>query len=360
MTGKIFEWLKTHRHHVIGWSLFCTLETGLVGLSVDYFGEPLNYLLHYTLNIALFYCNAHLVLKKSFDKANPWLWASILMLVQITLYVLLRTMLIQSLSSSPNSLGVLATLVSYRNLFQSLWRGLFFILLSSFYYLFLEYKTERSRRDYAEKQKLINEIKNKDIQNALNVAEFEYLRAQINPHLLFNTLSFLYDSVRKFDTKAGEAVLHLAELMRFSLETRESSEEFPTLEEELIQINNLIKLNEIRKGRDQYITLDYPETIKDFNFPPLVLITLLENMIKHGNLRHSDRPGRIKIELDKQRFLIHTTNLINANIQNSGFKKGIDNIERRLKIAYQDKCFFKYGIVKDRYFNVSLTLYLNS
>ena len=102
---------------------------------------------------------------------------------------------------------------------------------------------------------------------------------------------------------AGEAVLNLAELMRFSLETKESPEEFPKLEEELHQIDNLISLNKIRKDKEQYINLSFPEEVKNFRFIPLVVITLLENMLKHGNLQKPNQPGLLDIKLSKKRIV---------------------------------------------------------
>ena len=76
---------------------------------------------------------------------------------------------------------------------------MFFIVLSCFYFLFLRFKEERLKREHSERMEYLNDLKNKEMQNELHVAKYEYLRAQINPHLLFNTLSFLYDSVRKFN-----------------------------------------------------------------------------------------------------------------------------------------------------------------
>lgn len=356
MTKKIFEWGKTQKLHLIGWAAFIILEIGLVGLSIGFFGKPLNYFLHYTLNIILFYTNAHLVLKGSFKKNNPWTRVFFLMIIQIGLYVFLRSILNYILADSPKAFDLVTVVNNYKSFFQSLWRGLFFIGLSCFYYLFLEYRDERVRREQSEKQEYLNELKTKEIQNELNIARYEYLRAQINPHLLFNTLSFLYDSVRKFNEDAGEAVLNLAELMRFSLDTRESSENFPKLEEELNQIYNLISLNRIRKDKEQYIDLFFPEEVKKFHFIPLVIITLMENMLKHGNLQKPKQPGILEIKLGDKELSIHTTNLINTKIHNSGFNKGMENIQKRLGLAYGDRFSLSYGKRDDNYFDVTVIL----
>jgi len=358
MTKKIFEWGKTQRLHLIGWSAFIILEIGLVGLSIGFFGKPLNYLLHYTLNIILFYSNAHFVLKNSFSKKNPWTYVFVLMVIQISLYIFLRSVLNFILVDPPVSFDLDTVVANYKSFFQSLWRGLFFVVLSCFYYLFLEYKDERIRREQSERLEYFNQLKTKEIQHELNVAKYEYLRAQINPHLLFNTLSFLYDSVRKFNEDAGEAVLNLADLMRFSLESRESNEEFPRLEEELNQVYNLISLNKIRKDQEQYIDFSFSEGVKNFNFIPLVIITLVENMLKHGNLQKPSNPGILNINLSKGELLIETKNLINTKIHQSGFNKGMENIEKRLSLAYGNRFSFTYGKKDKNYFDVNLKLQL--
>jgi len=356
MTKKIFEWGKVQRLHLIGWAIFITLEVGLIGLSVGFFGKALNYALHYILNIILFYTNAHFVLKKSFTKPKPWTRVIILMIIQIGLYIFFRSYLNYLLEGTHKGFNIPTIITNHKSFFKSLWRGLFFIVLSCFYFLFLRFKEERLKREHSERMEYLNDLKNKEMQNELHVAKYEYLRAQINPHLLFNTLSFLYDSVRKFNEDAGEAVLNLAELMRFSLETKESPEEFPKLEEELRQIDNLISLNKIRKDKEQYINLCYPEEVKNFRFIPLVIITLLENMLKHGNLQKPNQPGFLDIKLSNNELSISTSNLINTRIHHSGFNKGMENIEKRLGLAYGDKFSMTYGKKDENYFDVKVIL----
>jgi len=354
MTKKILQWGKVQKLHILGWTIFIALEIGLIGLSVGYFGKPLNYALHYLLNILLFYSNAHFVLKKSFSGRNPWITVTVLMFAQICVYILLRSYLNHLLSGRETTFSILQIVNDHKNFFQSLWRGLFFIVLSCFYFLFLEFKQERAKREHSEKMRLLDDLKTKEIQNELTIAKYEYLRAQINPHLLFNTLSFLYDSIRKYNEEAGEVVLNLADLMRFSLETKHSGDGFPKLNEELVQVENLVSLNKIRKDQEQYLNIKISKNAKKFRFIPLVIITLVENMLKHGNLQKSEHPGELNIEIIGNKIKIRTINLINTNIHQSGFNKGMDNIQKRLSLAYREKFSFAYGKTQDNYFEVNL------
>jgi len=332
-------------------------ETVLVGLSVGYFGKPINYVLHYALNVAFFYLNAHVILKQSFkNRKNSVVLFIVLMFIQIAIYVLLRYLLTYSLGDTYTPFNILNVVLNYHGMFQSLWRGIFFIGLSSFYYLFMEYKLERTRSEEAEKSALRESLAHRETENELRLAQYERLRAQVNPHLLFNTLSFLYDSIRKHNEIAGEAVIQLSELMRFSLETNESRDRFPELKEELDQVHNLISLNKIRKDKEQFVNLHFSDDAKEFRFIPLVVITLVENMIKHGNLSKINQAGSIQIEINESNFTIRTSNLINTKIHHSGFNKGLDNIEKRLKLAYADQFSFSYGVRNDIYFDVELVL----
>ncbi|WP_344848376.1 histidine kinase [Pedobacter jeongneungensis] len=359
MTKKIFEWTKIQKIHLIGWSLFIFFEITLIGLAAGAFGKPINYLLHYILNIGLFYSNAHLVLKISFrTKKHAISRLIILMGLQIAGYILLRALLNYYLSDTTKSFNFPTIVENYRSFFQSLWRGLFFIGLSCFYYLFIEYKSERTLREEAENAKHIKRLRIREMENELSIAQYDYLRAQINPHLLFNTLSFLYDSIRKYNEDAGQAVLNLADLMRFSLEARESNEELPRLEEEIKQIFNLIELNKIRKDKEQFIDVVIPEDTKQFRFIPLVIITLLENMLKHGNLSRPEHPGLLELKLSYAEFSIHTRNLISTKIHHSGFNKGMENIEKRLRLAYGDNFTFYYEKRDAMYFYVKIELKL--
>ncbi|SDD70250.1 sensor histidine kinase [Pedobacter soli] len=357
MTKKISEWIKTQKIHLIGWSLFIFFEITLVGLAAGAFGKPLNYVLHYILNIVLFYTNAHLVLMLSFRKKKYAVSRLImLMLIQVAVYIVCRSFLNYSLSDAVKSFDIPTVLKNYRSFFQSLWRGLFFIGLSCFYYLFITYKAERTAREEAERQKLLEEIRSKNKENELRTAKYDYLRAQINPHLLFNTLSFLYDSIRKHNESAGDAVMRLSELMRFSLDTRESNNQYPKLGEEIDQIENLIKLNNVRKDNKLFFQTNLIGGVREFKFIPLVIITLVENMFKHGKLLEKDHPGILEIKLTEKIFSVTTKNLINTKLNRSGFNTGMDNIVKRMELAYGNSYSLTFGADEKNYFNVEFTL----
>lgn len=356
-TNSFFNWLKTKKIHLIGWSAYIVSEVGLVGIAAGSFGNIYSYTVHYFLHICLFYFHAHVVLEKSFNtRRNSLVRFVMFFTLELSVYVSLRAIIHYGLFNYQLLFHIEVSAIKYQDIFQFIWRGIFFCGLSSFYYLFLEYQKERTRREEADRLELLNSIKTIRMQDDLNRAKYAYLKAQMHPHLLFNTLSYLYDSVRLYNDDAGEAVQCLSELMRFSLNT--NNQNYPELKDELEQIENLKRLHEIRQDYNLYLDLVFSKEIKEICFIPLVVITLVENMFKHGNLAEKSMPGKLEIEFDGIYIRIKTANIKNTKINESGFNKGLENIQNRLQLMYADNAEFRY-YNEGRYFITNLTVDLS-
>ena len=356
-TNKFYLWLEQYKIHLIGWSGYIFSEVVLIGVATNSFGNAYSYIVHYLLHICLFYFHAHVVLKKSFKKkTNSWLRFIAFFGTELLVYIIIRSAIHYGFHSYQQILNMQVSNFNYRDIFQFIWRGVFFCGLSSFYYLFLEYQKERIKREESDRQDFLNSIKTIRMEDELNRAKYSYLKAQINPHLLFNTLSYLYDSVRLTNEEAGEAVICLSELMRFSLEN--NNQDHPELSEELNQIENLKRLNEIRQDYNLFLEIDYIEEIREVRFIPLVVISLVENMIKHGNLSEKNSPGRLLIRYNEDKLSIKTENITNTKINQSGFNKGLNNISSRLKLKYGSNAQFSFTS-EGQFFKVSILVDLS-
>ncbi|MGN6639148.1 MAG: sensor histidine kinase, partial [Mucilaginibacter sp.] len=161
-----------------------------------------------------------------------------------------------------------------RLIIASVWRGIYFIMYGTGYYFLKNYLRNK-------KQIYIEAIEIEQLKNQLLQAERDFLRAQINPHLLFNTLNFIKYAAKKKPECVEEAVLTLSQIIRFSLD--ENNADYLKLSGELKQINNYIRLNQLRYEERLY--LNYHTEIADDTIPiiPIVLLTLVENIFKHGN-----------------------------------------------------------------------------
>jgi len=120
--------------------------------------------------------------------------------------------------------------------------------------------------------------------------------------------------------------------MRYALECEHGPEIMP-LEEEIRQVENLLQLSRIRQPAI-FIDFSYNWEIEQIQTIPLVLLSLTENMIKHGNLSQPEDPGKITLKLKNNVFIIETSNLINTGLNDTGFHTGLENIRQRLLHTY--------------------------
>ena len=127
----------------------------------------------------------------------------------------------------------------------SIFRNVYFFVLSTFYWAATNLNFYRSSALFAEKKKLEAENAKVALEMRLLASRNAYLKQQINPHILFNTLNFIYNAVYQYSESAGRSVLLLSSIMRFVLEDVDAAGKIP-LEKELDHLRHLIEINEIR------------------------------------------------------------------------------------------------------------------
>ncbi len=167
--------------------------------------------------------------------------------------------------------------------------------------------------------------------------ELDYLRSQVNPHFLFNTLNNIYGLVLE-NQKASESILKLADLMRYSL--YETGDNLVLLERELKFIQEYIDLERLRLNKDKRIDFELEGKPDGLKIKPLILVTFIENAIKHGlGKSNSAAFVEITIRLADQELLFVCMNSIPEKIQISETPKeegiGLKNTKRRLDHYYR-------------------------
>ncbi len=174
-----------------------------------------------------------------------------------------------------------------------------------------------------------------------NTMEINFLRAQIQPHFLFNSLNNIYGLVID-NEPASEAVLQLSNLLRFTV--HDSKKDNVTLKEEIVFLTNYILLEKIRHNESQaQINYDF-EKIENGErlITPLILVNFIENAFKHG-INASIKKMWVNIEMVEERGLL-TFRIVNnkpsltaesriTNSKSSGI--GLSNVRRRLELEYQ-------------------------
>lgn len=171
-------------------------------------------------------------------------------------------------------------------------------------------------------------------------AELKFLKAQIHPHFLFNTLNNLYALALKKSDKAPEMVLKLSDLLNYML--YECNADRVSLKKELELIDNYLELEKLRYGKNIQI-----EFIKNGNFngltiAPMLILPFIENAFKHGLSEKLDSSFvKIIASVNEENFNFQVINSNSASAKNrvsDGYKEGIGlkNVKRRLELQYKD------------------------
>ena len=208
------------------------------------------------------------------------------------------------------------------------------------------------------KEWLLQERIKRDLERRNLQSELSFLKSQINPHFLFNTLNSLYALTLKKSDKAPEIVLRLSEMMRYML--YESNEKKVRLEKEVTYIQNYLELERIRYGDKAKIEFEYsgerPET---YEITPLLFIPFLENAFKHG-LSNSITKGFVQVSMIVAEGEIQF-DIINSKSQEPKDENyyqggiGLKNVKRRLELIYSNKYDLKIKENKENY-TVSLNI----
>lgn len=193
-------------------------------------------------------------------------------------------------------------------------------------------------------------------------AELKLLKAQLNPHFLFNTLNNLYGlSVIKSD-KLPNLMLKLSDLLRYSL--YETKDAFVPLEKEIVYLENYMSLEKIRLEDKTIIQLSKTGNLALKKVAPMLLIVFVENAFKHlGSTKDGKSNVSVSINEKDDKIYFTCANTIDAvDIQEENLEKGrsgigLSNVKRRLNLMYPYK--YQLDIDKnDLTFNVRLTLEL--
>lgn len=196
------------------------------------------------------------------------------------------------------------------------------------------------------------------LQKALLNTELKMLRSQINPHFLHNCLNFIYGDIRKTNPESAEAILLLSGLMRYSVSESARNGSFVLLEEDLLQVENLIRLNRIRFKESIYLNFETHGDLKDKYILSLITLTLVENLFKYGDLSDKSCPAKIICTVNDKQVELLTTNKFEMN-NFSPLGLGLQNIRQRLQIIYGDR-FSLDKIVEGNIFSIHLKIPLKS
>lgn len=195
------------------------------------------------------------------------------------------------------------------------------------------------------------------IKEEKQIAEISYLKAQINPHFLFNTLNSLYALTLEKSKETPNAVLKLSSIMRYVV--TESNQDFVPLEKEINYIKDYIDLQKLRIDKDANLKISIEGESKGKIIAPLIVIPFIENAFKYGINPDENSFIDIKIKIDSDNFLLNVKNsIVNKNLsEEEKTETGIENTAKRLIYIYPQRHLLSFKEQDDIY-SVNLTILL--
>lgn len=184
--------------------------------------------------------------------------------------------------------------------------------------------------------------------------ELDYLKAQLNPHFLFNSINTIFFQIDKHNTEARETLAKFSDMLRYQLYECNGNE--IAIEKEIQYLNNYVSLQRLRKDDHYVIEFRVSDTVKNFSVPPLLLIPFIENAFKHIS-NHSDRKNFIQIDLQKHDDTLQLLVINSANAEHNSGPGGIGlkNVQRRLDLLYPGKHWLTFATDREQ-FSVNLKL----
>lgn len=310
--------------------IFEQWDIALLAASINIFGLSL-----------LVYVHLFLLLRKLFDK-EKYLIYGVSVFILLTITAFLRFFLGWELVKMLYPFIAKMFTPSY---FGSIFfTGTFFLLVSI---------PLRLVDNWLKKQELEKELKTHQLE-----AELRFLKAQVNPHFLFNALNNIYSLSFTESKKAPEMILKLSDMMSYML--YDCKHEQVSLSAEVEYLKNYIALQQLKKEGEFNIDFQTKGNIEGTLITPMLFIPLFENAFKHSNLEDI-KNGWLKSKLEKTEnqllFSISNSKLVGKKSTQTG-GVGLENLRERLKLLFPEQHELKIKSTEDEY-KVSLTINLN-
>jgi LytS/YehU family sensor histidine kinase len=167
-------------------------------------------------------------------------------------------------------------------------------------------------------------------------AELSFLKAQINPHFLFNTLNNIYSLAITKNEKTADSIMKLSNIMRYI--TDDVSQHFVPLQLEVDCITDFIELQAMRLSKKVFVDFKVKGKLENKTIVPLLLIAFVENVFKYGISNHENATITIQLVSDERSITFYCHNKIfkpAGTPQRTGI--GIDNAKKRLEHLYPKK-----------------------
>ncbi len=313
--------------HVLFWMCYIAIYTGIYGYFEDDYGAEFFWAMAYLpIKIAATYFTMYFIIPRYFLK-KKYVAATLMTVLIILLagfiqrfldyYVFYPIYAYEFMAGSP--FNIPKSIKNVLSIYPAVALGAFIKITKHFY---------------------SEESKSKELQQQKLEAELNFLKGQIHPHFLFNTLNNLYALTLKKSENSPEVVLKLSDLLSFML--YECNSRTVSLQKELDLIENYISLEKLRYDDRLTINYEVEGEIIGSQIPPMLLLPFVENAFKHGTSESIDKVWvdiNIKVEDQKLHLTVRNSNGYDPEEKAEfEYQKGIGlkNVKRRLELLYED------------------------
>lgn len=225
---------------------------------------------------------------------------------------------------------------------KALFSAFLILLASGFIKTALEWFKTQRRQEELEKEKLN--------------AELDFLKQQVNPHFLFNSLNSIYALTQRKAEEASEAVMQLSQMMRYMIYESNTSE--VVLAKELDYLDSYMNLKKLRLSHQVTVHYEVTGDITGLYIEPMLLIPFIENAFKHGVSYTEKCDIHIKINVGQRKLDLLVSNKIyrHENTEPGGI--GLSNVTKRLDMLYPGHQHLLNIIQENNKYTVSLSLQL--
>lgn len=308
--------------HLVFWVLFIGIRFIRIGyapaIRLQFPGLRFFDASYLVITALVFYIN-YLFLLPLFNKKPPVIKYLLPVLISYALFLCIRYGFEQVISPA---------VWGYRNYYGS--PPIWFYAYDNLYYAFPSVVLSTIMWVLLHNIRLMEENAQMKVQQAS--AEIKFLKAQVNPHFIFNTLNNIYALVFNRSRAALPAIEALAGMMRFT--TYDAGAETVHLTEEVQYIENLIALEQLR--HEVPLNLQFKKSIanEQLLIPPFTISPFIENALKHGILDKETSPVIIALDATVSRLTLVVTNKISTRHKDAAGGVGLENIKRRLNFYY--------------------------
>ncbi|WP_299274489.1 sensor histidine kinase [uncultured Psychroserpens sp.] len=246
---------------------------------------------------------------------------------------------------------LIGSLFIFSHLRANAWSG------TSKIFFFLLYTTGAGMAVFFLRRNMIFQKENDEKEKLQKEMELNYLKEQVNPHFLFNSLNSIYALSRRQSPETPDLVMQLSELMRYQLES--SKKDTVLLKEELEFIENYLLLEEKRLSKRCTIEFLIEGDLMDLRMSPMLLIPFVENAIKHG-AQSTNEQSKIDISAAVKTNTLYFS-VVNSkpNMLSESKRKGLglENVKRRLDLLYPNSYALEIDDMEKKYHvNLSIDL----